>query len=98
MSLPPDVLTALIESLIVQGEAVLATKKQPPSRVRGDWQSTETVYAVVEEVAFKAWQAAVLEAFNPNPEAQQAFHQACRVPRYLEVLEGLKWLKRQKVL
>jgi hypothetical protein len=52
------------QALIAQGEAVLASKTQPKGNIVGDWQSTETVYAIVstwtyfwrgERLAWRGW-------------------------------------------
>ena len=89
--------TSLTE-LIAQGEAVAETKQQPKTRIHGDWQSTETVYAVVDASAFMAWKEAVLdflsETYGDTSQAYVGFIQQCRHAQYLETLEGIKVLKQ----
>lgn len=96
---PPRPLTpqqqAEWDALVTEGEAVLATKTLPTSRIRGDWQSTETVYAVVQPQAFTAWRNRCL-AFLASVDADwaAAYESTCRRPGYLEALEGQKRLLR----
>jgi len=49
---------ARLVELIAQGEAVLASKQAAKGRMIGDWQSVETVYAVVNREAFMVWRGA----------------------------------------
>jgi hypothetical protein len=95
----PSALAAFhLEGLIEEGLAVLATKQKAPATVIGDWQSVETVYAVVAADAFATWQAKVLAYLGFGPQANATaywdFLDVCRFAQYLEAVEGVKFLKR----
>lgn len=88
-----NTLTTLIET----GLALTKTKQRPPARIIADWQSTETLYAVVDKHQFTQWRTAVLayltEHFGANSDEVWAFQDECRFPQYMELLEGIKFLK-----
>ena len=90
----------VLQGLIAQGEAVLTTKQAGKGRIMGDWQSVETVYAVVEVEAFKAWRTACiawLQGVATTDEALAALEVFCREcarPQYPEALAGVKLLRQ----
>jgi hypothetical protein len=95
-----DEAMATLQALIAQGEAVLATKQAGKGRMIGDWQSVETVYAVVEIETFKAWRTACitwlqgLGACDDALAALEVFCRECARPQYPEALAGVKLLRQ----
>ena len=85
------------QAIIDQSDAVFATKQKAPAKVIGDWQSTETMYAVVDRQAFEAWRKAVHQWIQDYFEDADAliygFDELCRFPSFLEFLEGQKFVK-----
>jgi hypothetical protein len=79
---------------------VLATKQAGKGRMIGDWQSVETVYAVVEIEAFKAWRTACITWLQGLPATDDAltalevFCRECARPQYPEALAGVKLLRQ----
>jgi hypothetical protein len=86
-----------LTTLIEEGLALTKTKQRPPARIIADWQSTETLYAVVDKQQFTQWRRAVLtyltEQFGADADEVWAFQDECRFPQYMELLEGIKFLK-----
>jgi hypothetical protein len=89
-----------IDDLIEAGLALTQTKQRPKSRIFADWQSTETLYSVVDAPLFQAWRTDVLayltSNFGKESDAYWAFHEECRFPQFMELLEGIKVLKQIK--
>jgi hypothetical protein len=89
-----------IDDLIETGLALTQTKQRPKSRIFADWQSTETLYSVVDAPLFQAWRIDVLaylaSNFGKESDAYWAFHEECRFPQFMELLEGIKVLKQIK--
>ncbi len=89
-------LNRAFQALLEQGDAVFATKQKAPAKVIGDWQSTETMYAVVDREAFDAWRTAVHQWINTYFEDADAliygFDELCRFPSFVEFLEGQKFV------
>jgi hypothetical protein len=79
------------------GLALTQTKQKPKSRIIADWQSTETLYAVVDAEMFEQWRKAVLAylivQLGADSDSYWVFHEECRFPQYMELLEGIKVLK-----
>jgi hypothetical protein len=95
-----DNLHLTLPQLIEVGLALTKTKQRPPARIIADWQSTETLYAVVDKQQFTQWRTDVLayltEQFGANADEVWAFQDECRFPQYMELLEGIKFLKHIK--
>lgn len=89
-----------IDDLIEVGLALTQTKQRPKSRIFADWQSTETLYSVVDASLFQAWRTDVLTYlalhFGKESDAYWAFQDECRFPQFMELLEGIKVLKQIK--
>ncbi len=87
----------LLEALMQEADAVAKTKQQAPSKIIGDWQSTETLYAVVDAEAFHVWRKNVKQHVWTYYEDAEAlwygFDELCRFPQFVEVLEGQKFLR-----
>jgi hypothetical protein len=87
-------LAALLEAAIV----VQASKTMPPSRIKGDWQQVETTYSTVNPELFKAWQQQALRTLHQHYPVKHRclweFEQICHFPNFLELLEGLRYLKK----
>ena len=85
------------EALLNQGNAVFASKQKAPAKLIGDWQSTETLYAVVNRDAFDAWRLAVqgwIRDFFEDADALiYGFDELCRFPSFVEFLEGQKFVQ-----
>jgi hypothetical protein len=98
----PVSLTAELEAerqaLIAQGEAVLASKSQPRGNIVGDWQSTETVYALVDMDLFLAWREACLswlaQVAGEGSQWHDQFLYNCRRAQFLEAVKGQQLLLR----
>ncbi|MCX5920103.1 MAG: hypothetical protein NTW61_02080 [Candidatus Melainabacteria bacterium] len=86
-----------LDSLITEGLAITKTKKRPTSRIIADWQSTETLYSVVDAEPFHQWRASVLSflkaTFGEDSDPYWTFQDECRFPQFMELLEGIKVLK-----
>ena len=97
---PSIPLDQLLEGFIQAGLAVSKTKQRPKSRIIADWQSTETLYSVVDASLFHAWRTDVLAGlathFGIESDAYWAFQDECRFPQFMELLEGIKVLKQLK--
>jgi hypothetical protein len=93
---PQEAFNALMP-LLLEADAVFATKQRSPANMIGDWQSIETVYAVVDEVKFYAWQNqcfTYLRTYFEDAEALvYGFRELCHFPSFFEFLEGHKFLK-----
>jgi hypothetical protein len=85
------------EALVAQGEGVFQSKQKAPAKVIGDWQSTETLYAVVNRDAFDAWRLAVQgwirDFFEDADALMYGFDELCRFPSFVEFLEGQKFVQ-----
>jgi hypothetical protein len=94
----PALFQQALEQLVSQGERVVSSKTASPSRIIGDWQSTEILYAVVDKALFSAWRTDTLDTFEqflyPESAVYWAFFDGCRFPQYMEAVEGLKLLKQ----
>ena len=86
------------QALIAQGEAVLASKSQPKGNIVGDWQSTETVYALVDMDLFLAWREACLtwlaDVAGEGSEWHAQFLYNCRRAQFMEAIKGQQLLLR----
>ena len=85
-----------LSTLLEEAREVGSTKQAPPAKMIGDWQSTETLYAVVDSNAFGDWRShvqAFLTAYCEESEALwYGFDELCRFPQFFEFLEGQKFL------
>jgi hypothetical protein len=83
--------------LLLEADAVFATKQRSPATMIGDWQSIETVYAVVDAEQFRQWQNRCFAYLNTYFEDAEAlvygFRELCHFPSFFEFLEGHKFLK-----
>ena len=86
-----------LQTLLEQADKVAKTKQDPPAKIRGDWQETGTVYAVVDRTEFEPWRQACLDylssTYGEDSDEWLGFRDICRFPNYLEFLEGQKFLK-----
>jgi hypothetical protein len=86
-----------LQELLHGAERLRGTKQAPASRIIGDWQSTETVYAVVEPNEFRHWcehvEAYLYETFEDAEALVFGFRAFCHFPQFFEFLEGQKFLK-----
>ncbi|MFM7389257.1 MAG: hypothetical protein ACKO34_01375 [Vampirovibrionales bacterium] len=86
-----------LQTAIDDGLQLSKTKAMPPSRIIGDWQSIDTVYAVVDRPLFVQWRWAVLALLEAEEglasDPWWEFLDTCRVPWFMEVLEGIKLLR-----
>ena len=77
-------------------EQVQQSKQNPPAKVIGDWQSTETLYAVVDRPLFDAWrqhvQQWIFHYYEENEALVYGFDEYCRFPHFVEFLEGQKFV------
>jgi hypothetical protein len=98
-SKPEEALLSL-NTLITEGVALQGLKQLPPAKLRGDWQVMETTYSVVAREPFfewrnRCWQSLeTLYGFNSSEYIE--FLDTCRFPWFLELLEGLRFLKGLK--
>jgi hypothetical protein len=86
-----------LDALIQTGLDLTQTKRRPKSRIFADWQSTETLYSVVDADLFHAWRTDVLSylvaTYGKESDAYWVFQDECRFPQFMELLEGIKVLK-----
>jgi hypothetical protein len=86
-----------LAQLIQVGLDLTRTKCRPKSRIFADWQSTETLYSVVDAPQFHAWRTDVLSylvaTYGEDSDAYWVFQDECRFPQFMELLEGIKVLK-----
>jgi hypothetical protein len=85
-----------LSALLEEARLLSATKQAPPAKMIGDWQSTETLYAVVDSNAFADWRIHVQAFLNTYCEDADllwyGFDELCRFPQFFEFLEGQKFL------
>jgi hypothetical protein len=97
--IPPTCFYSYDEA-IEWGLLLSKTKGMPPSRFIADWQSVDTVYAVVQRDAFMAWRQAVLNYLENRhglaSDPWWEFLDTCRVAWFMELLEGIKLLREFK--
>lgn len=83
--------------LLQRADDIFTTKQRSPATMIGDWQSIETVYAVVDQTLFNHWQQDCFAYFHAYFEDAEAlvygFRELCHFPSFFEFLEGHKFLK-----
>lgn|GEM_PF-6491614 len=91
-----DNVKAGLASLLKEADRISSSKQNPPSKLIGDWQSTETLYSVVNRAQFNQWRENVNNFLMHNFDDGRAlcfgFNEICRFPQYMEFLEGQKFL------
>jgi hypothetical protein len=91
-----DTVRAGLTSLLKEADRISSSKQQPSSKIIGDWQSTETMYSVVNRAQFNQWRENVnnflMHNFDDGPALCFGFNEVCRFPQYMEFLEGQKFL------
>jgi len=85
------------EAILIQSDGVFQSKQKAPAKVIGDWQSTETLYAVVHREAFNTWrlavQAWIRDFFEDDEALIYGFDELCRFPSFVEFVGGQKFVQ-----